>query len=154
MIDLSASSRLACLREEMDYDSYRQQYFVSPEPKPRFAYDGLLGITLFFSDYAAAVGYYSGVLGPPAYIEGQFTRGWRIGGTWLTLLKAETGSPQNIEMTIVMQTSQEAERLQAALIAAGGRGEAPSDQLMYQPVRYCPVRDPFGTNILIICPIV
>jgi hypothetical protein len=24
--------------------------------------------------------------------------------------------------------------------------------LMYEPVRYCPVRDPFGTDLLIISP--
>ena len=137
----------------MDYDSYRQQYFVSPQPEPRYAYRGLLGMTLFFSDYAAAVAYYTRVLGPPAYVEGPFTCGWRLGETWLTLLKAETGSPQNMELTIVMESPQEAERLQAAFIAAGGKGEAPSDQLMYQPVRYCPVQDPFRTNILIVCPI-
>lgn len=52
-----------------------------------------------------------------------------------------------------MSSVQEAERLQAAFIEAGGEGVVPSDQLMYEPVRYYPVRDPFGTNILIICPL-
>jgi hypothetical protein len=52
-----------------------------------------------------------------------------------------------------MRTPEEAERLQAALVEAGGRAEPPGDQLMYVPVRYCPARDPFGTLILVICPL-
>jgi hypothetical protein len=67
----------------------------------------------------------------------------------LTLLKWEKGSPRNVEFNIVMKTSQDAECLQNAFIEAGGSGEPPSDQLMYEPVRFCPVVDPFGTNILI-----
>lgn len=31
-----------------------------------------------------------------------------------------------------------------------GEGTAPSDQLMCRPVRFCPVRDPFGTELLVI----
>lgn len=133
----------------MDYESYRKKFFVHPRPEPRFEFVGLHGMTLYFSDYTAAVEYYRRALGPPAYVEGQGTRGWQIGGTWLTLLHGTTGNPQNVEVTFVMRTPREAERLQAALVEAGGEGEAPSDQLMYEPVRYCPVRDPFGTNIMI-----
>lgn len=55
-----------------------------------------------------------------------------------------------MELLFVMRSPEEAESLQAAFVAAGGRGDAPSDQLMYQRVRYCPVRDPFGTEILVI----
>lgn len=137
----------------MDYQSYRQKYFVNPPPKPLYDFLGLHGTTLYFNDFEAAVGHYTQVLGPPAYAEGQGTRGWRLGNTWLTLLKGKTGNPQNVELNIVMQSVQEAERLQAAFIKAGGEGEPPSDELMYEPVRFCPVRDPFGTHILIICPL-
>ena len=49
-----------------------------------------------------------------------------------------------------METPAEAERLQRAFIEAGGEGPAPTDQLMYEPIRSCPVRDPFGTELLII----
>jgi hypothetical protein len=49
-----------------------------------------------------------------------------------------------------MQTPAEAERLQAAFIKAGASGKAPSDQMMYEPIRFCPVQDPFGTSILIV----
>jgi catechol 2,3-dioxygenase-like lactoylglutathione lyase family enzyme len=133
----------------MDYESYRRQNFVDPQPEPRFDYLGLHGVTLFFADYEAALDYYSRVLGPPAYVEGKGTRGWRIGDSWLTLLQWEEGAPKNVEFNIVMKTSHEAEQLQAAFIEAGGKGEPASDQLMYEPVRFCPLVDPFGTNILI-----
>jgi hypothetical protein len=134
----------------MDYQTYYQKYFTDPQPEPRFKYKGLDGLALFFSDYAAALEYYARVLGPPAYIEGDDTRGWRIGDSWLTLFPSPAGNPQNVEVQIVMETPEEAERLQAAFIAAGGTGENPSDQLMYGPIRYCPVKDPFGTDVLII----
>lgn len=137
----------------MDYDSYRKRFFADPIPQPRFNFAGLYGAVLYFGDYAEAIGYYQRVLGPPAYIEGENTHGWRIGNTWLTLLKGHTGSPQNVELTFVMNSPGEAERLQNAFIQAGGEGEPPSDQLMYEPVRYCPVIDPFGTHILIIYPL-
>lgn len=137
----------------MDYDTYRNRFFAEPPPQPRFGFAGLYGAVLYFSDYAEALAYYQRVLGPPAYVEGEDTHGWQIGNTWLTLLKGQTGNPQNVEVLFVMSSVQEAERLQAAFIEAGGAGETPTDQLMYEPVHYCPVRDPFGTNILIFCPL-
>jgi len=136
----------------MDFDTYRKRFFVNPLPPQRFRFAGLHGLTLYFSDYAAAVAYYHQVLGAPAYMEGENTRGWQIGDTWLTLLKGNTGNPQNVEVMLVMQTPSEVERLKDAFVEAGGTGDAPSNQLMYEPVRSCSVRDPFGTNILIICP--
>ena len=134
----------------MDYESYQRNYFVDPQPEPRIEYLGLHSVTLFFSDFEAAVEYYIRVLGPPDYVEGAATRGWQLGNTWLTLLEWEKGSPRNFEFNIVMKTSQEAERLQSAFIEEGGSGEQPSDQHMFRPVRFCPVVDPFGTNILIL----
>ena len=135
----------------MDEAAYRAKYFVAPEPAQRFEYAGLHGVTLYFSDFPAAVDYYRRVLGPPGYVEGEGSRGWRLGDTWLTLLQGGDGAPRNMELTIVMRTPQAAEALQAAFIEAGAEGAPPSDQLMYVPVRYCPARDPFGTNILVYC---
>ncbi|MEZ4732838.1 MAG: hypothetical protein R3E79_37515 [Caldilineaceae bacterium] len=137
----------------MNYESYRTSYFVDPAPQPRFAYAGIHGATLFFSDYRAAVAYYEQVLGPPAYVEGDGTRGWRLGNTWLTLLKGGNGLPTNVEIPLVLQSPQDAEALAGAFIVAGGQGEPPTDQLMYEPVRFCPVRDPFGTQWLIFSPL-
>ena len=71
----------------MDYESYRKSYIVDPQPEPRFKFAGLGGITLYFERYQEVVAYYTSVLGPPAYVEGQFTRSWPIAGDWLTLLK-------------------------------------------------------------------
>ncbi len=137
----------------MDYDSYRKSYFADPTPEPRFAFSGSFGVTLYFEAYAAAIEYYQQVFGTPVYAEGEGTRGWPVGSGWLTLLQGKSGAPMNVEVTFQMGTPEEAERLQRAFIEAGGTGAAPSDQLMYVPIRYCPVRDPFGTELLIISPL-
>lgn len=137
----------------MNYQEYRNAYFTEPLPKPRYHFSGSFGVTLYFEEFDAAVGYYQQVLGPPAYVEGEGTRGWSIGSGWLTLLRGKSGAPQNVEVTFRLETPEEAERLQRAFIEAGGEGPAPSDQLMYEPIRSCPVRDPFGTELLIISPL-
>jgi hypothetical protein len=137
----------------MDYEAYQKAYFVKPQPAPRYEYVGLNGISLYFNEYDAAVRYYERVLGPPVYVEGEGTRGWRIGDSWLTLFHSNEGDPHNVEVPFVMKTPAEADRLQRTIIEAGGMGDDPSDQLMCEPIRLCPVRDPFGTDILIICPL-
>ena len=134
----------------MDYQEYHQAYFTEPTPQQRFQFIGSFGITLFFEAFTDAVAFYSKVLGPPAYVEGKWTRGWRIGSGWLTLLKGSNGNPTNVEITLEMTNVAQAEKLQQAFITSGGKGTPPSDQLMYTPIRSCPVTDPFGTEILII----
>lgn len=134
----------------MNYAEYRNAYFCTPASESRYRFCGTFGVTLYFEDFDAAVDYYRRVLGPPAYVEGASTRGWAIGDGWLTLLRGKSGNPRNVEVTLQMVSPQEAEKLQAAFIAAGGSGTAPMDQLMYVPVRSCLVRDPFGTDILIV----
>lgn len=134
----------------MDYEKYRKDYFVDPQPEPKFDFLGLHGVALYFSDYPAAVAYYTRVLGDPLYVEGKFTRGWRIGNTWLTLFPSKDGDPQNAEVHFLVSSPAEAERLQQAFIEAGGKGEEPSDQLMFEPIRYCYVQDPFGTSLLVV----
>ncbi len=138
----------------MDYEEYRKAYFADPMPEPGYRFSGSLGVTLFFEQFDLAVDYYRQVLGPPAYVEGEGTRGWSIGSSWLTLLRGKSGNPQNVEVTLQLETPEEAERLQRAFIEAGGEGPAPSNQLMYEPIRSCPVRDPFGTELLIVSPLV
>lgn len=137
----------------MNYEEYQKAYFADPAPEPRFRFSGSFGVTLFFEDFEAAVAYYQQVLGPPVYLEGEGTRGWSVGSGWLTLLRGESGNPRNVEVTFQMETPEQAERLQRAFIAAGGEGEPPSDQLMYVPIRYCPLRDPFGTQVLVTSPL-
>lgn len=137
----------------MELDAYRRAYFVNPRPEPRFHFNDAFGATLYFEDLIEAADFYAQVLGPPAYVEGAGTRGWPIGNGWLTLLKGRRGNPQNVEITLELGTVQEAEALQRAFIAAGATGPEPSDQLMYRPVRSCPVIDPFGLEIMIIAPL-
>jgi hypothetical protein len=137
----------------MNYKEYYHAYFVDPRPEPRYRFSGSFGVTLYFEEFDAAVSYYRQVLGPPAYIEGEGTRGWSIGSGWLTLLRGKSGNPRNVEVTLQVETPEEAERLQRAFIEAGGEGPAPSDELMYDPIRFCPARDPFGTEMLIISPL-
>ncbi len=137
----------------MNYDEYRNAYFTDPIPKPRYHFSGTFGVTLYFEKFDLAVDYYQQVLGPPAYVEGKKTRGWQIGNGWLTLLEGKSGNPRNVEVTLQMETPEDAETLHRSFIEAGGKGPAPSDELMYEPIRSCPVRDPFGTEILIISPL-
>jgi hypothetical protein len=134
----------------VDFEAYRRKHFVDPPPEPRFALAGLFDVSLFIQPYEEAVAYYNRVLGEPAYVEGDNTRGWRIGGQWLTLLAAREGAPKNVEITLLANSSEEAERLQRALIDAGGSGEQPFDDLMYEPLRIFPVKDPFGTAYMVI----
>ena len=134
----------------MDYETNQKNYFADPAPEERYKFSGDFGVTLFYQDYVAAIAYYERVLGPPAYLEGDGTRGWRIGDGWLTLLWGKSGNPKNTEITFVVSTPEQAEALQQAFIEAGGTGPPPSDELMYEPIRYCAVTDPFGVALLII----
>lgn len=137
----------------MDYSTYRKAYFVDPPPEPRFHFKNSFGVTLYFKDFGAAIAFYERILGPPSYVEGEGTRGWPIGSGWLTLLQGRQGNPQNVEIALELETVEEAEALQRDFLAAGAEGPAPSDQLMYRPVRSCPVVDPFGLEIMIISPL-
>ena len=67
----------------------------------------------------------------------------------MTFLRGKQGTPSNLEIAFELETVQEAEALQRTFIAAGASGPAPSDQLMYTPVRICPVIDPFGVDVMI-----
>jgi hypothetical protein len=136
----------------VDYGTYLRAYLTDPAPEPRFEFDSIRGVTLYYADFGAALTYYTSVLGESGYVEGSGTRGWRIGDSWMTLLEGGDGAPANVEVQIVMASPAEAERLQEAFIAAGGKGPSPTDELMYEPVRSCPVTDPFGTELLIYAP--
>jgi hypothetical protein len=137
----------------MDFETYRKEYFTDPSPEQRYNFKGDFGVTLFYQDYEAAIAYYEQVLGPPAYLEEEGTRGWQVGCGWLTLIKGKSGNPRNLEVTFNMLSPEEAEALQRDFIEAGGIGPAPSDELMYKPIRYCAVSDPFGVNLLVISPL-
>lgn len=137
----------------IDYETYRRSYFVDPPPAPRFRFERVGGVSLYVREYGRALAFYEAVLGPPAYVEGEWTRGWPIGHGWLTLFPAQTGGPANMDVTLEVSDPGEVARLYEAFIAAGATGDAPSDQLMYAPVRYASVNDPFGAVIVIVSPL-
>lgn len=127
----------------MDFDTYRRAYFVNPPPHQRFRFVGSFGVTMYFEEYHSAIAFYERILGPPSYVEGDGTRGWPIGNGWLTLLKGKKGNPQNIEITFELESVEEAEALQRDFIAAGARGQAPSDQLPTCRQCWLPWMQPF-----------
>lgn len=133
----------------MDISEYRARYFVVPAPVPLYAFEGIGGVTLYFAHYDEAVGFYAQVLGPPAYVEGPRTNGWRIVMTWRTLFSADYENSTNVELQLAVGTPAEADWLYAAFVAAGGRGEGSCDTLTYDPIRLCSVQDPFGTKLII-----
>ena len=133
----------------MDYETYRNTYFVDPQPEEKFTFAGIRGACLFVREYEAAVGFYSNVLGAPNYIEGEQTHGWKLGNTWLTLFAGKEAATSNVSIEIQMKSPEEADRLQATFIEAGASGASPSDEFRYDPIRFCPVTDPFGTELLI-----
>jgi hypothetical protein len=137
----------------MDYEEYRKAHFVEPPPQGQFQFVGSFGTTLYYEDFLEAIAFYERVLGPPSYREGEFTRGWPIGSGWLTVLLGKNGNPRNVEITLELAGMEEAEALQQKFIVAGAKGQAPSNQLMYRPIRACPVVDPFGLEIMIIAPL-
>src|SRR3972149_4550737 len=137
----------------MNFETYRKTYYIDPLPEPRFRFMDAFGATLYYADFAAAVAFYERVLGPAGYVEGENTRGWSIGAGWLTLLKGRKGNPQNVEIAFELKTVAEAEALQRAFIAAGAKGPAPPDPLMYRPIPSRPGGDPYGVEIMIFAPL-
>ena len=128
----------------MDFNEYREKYFTDPAPEPRFDFQGIRGAAVYYQDYQSSLAYFQQVFGPPGYVEGEFTHGWLLGDTWLTVFPAKDGAPSNVEVLLYLETAEEVDRLHAAMIAAGGVGDAPVDTLMYAPVRIGMVTDPFG----------
>jgi uncharacterized glyoxalase superfamily protein PhnB len=134
----------------MDFEEYRAKYYTDPAPEPRFNFSGILGATLYYKDYPAALDFFRQVFGEPGYVEGQYTHGWKVGNGWLTVFPAKAGSPTNIEVPITVQTGEEVDRLYDAFIAAGAEGNSPVDTLMYVPVRMTVVTDPFGVQFALV----
>jgi hypothetical protein len=128
----------------LDFNEYRSKYFTDPAPEQRFSFQGIRGAAVCYQDYQASLDYFTQVFGPPGYEEGEFTHGWQLGDTWLTVFPAKDGSPSNVEVLLYLKTAEEVDRLHAAMVVAGGQGEPPVDTLMYAPVRIGMVKDPFG----------
>ena len=134
----------------MDYEAYRKAYFTDPTPEILYGFGKFFGFALFFEKYEEAAAFYSSVLGPPAYVEGEFTRGWQLGTVWLTILKSSSGRPKNTEIQLVMTSDEDAEKLRQAFLEAGGSAEEPEKVLMYEPLKVYSMSDPFGTAYLLV----
>ena len=137
----------------MDFEAYKKNYYTDPPPEPRFAFTGIRGASIFVEDYPAALAFYKKVFGPPNYVEGESTHGWRFGETWFTLFPSKKGGPANSDISLEMASPAEADKLRAALVEAGAKGGEPVDTIMYVPIRYCGVTDPFGTEWVIYSPL-
>ncbi len=135
----------------MDYEEYRNKYFVDPQPKQRFDFVGIHGVALYFEQYKEALTFYEKVLGPPNYIEGKFTHGWEVGNSLLTLFPSKARNPINVEVPFVVEKPEDVDELYQAFINAGATGDEPVDTLMYSNVRMAIVKDPFGVDIMIVC---
>jgi hypothetical protein len=109
-----------------------------------------MGVSLYFEAFENAFEYYSQGLGPPAYVEGKNIRGWPIGSGWLTLFRAGSGGPTEAGATFYLNSLQESGRIQHTSIDVGVEGPPPSDELMYELVRFCLVLDPFDTEIVVV----
>ena len=134
----------------MDYEEYRQRNYTDPPPPQKFKFSGIQGATLFYQEYAQALAFFRQVFGEPAYVEGEFTHGWQLGRSWLTVFPAKEGSPTNLEVPIFLQTPEAVDKLYTAFIAAGAQGEPPVDTLMYTPVHMAVVTDPFGVQFTLV----
>ncbi|MEX2143597.1 MAG: VOC family protein [Anaerolineales bacterium] len=130
----------------MDYEEYRKAFFSDPVPRERFATHGVIGATLYYEDYQAALSFITKVFGEPIYKEGANTHGWRLGSSWLTLFPAKSGNPTNVEVPIYLKSAEELDKLYSAFIAAGVTGEEPQNTLMFEPVRVAILADPFGVT--------
>ena len=135
----------------MDYQEYRQRYYRDPEPPQKFPFRGIHGAVLYYQDYPQALAFFRKVFGEPQYVEGEFTHGWQLGDSWLTVFPAEQGAPANVEVPIYLQTPAAVDTLYAAFTAAGAQGDAPTDTLMYTPVHMAIVTDPFGVRFMLVC---
>lgn len=134
----------------MDFEEYRKKYYTDPQPEPKHKFSGILGATLYYQDYPAALAFFRQVFGEPGYVEGEFTHGWQVGQSWLTVFPSKAGSPTNIEVPIYLASPEEVDKLYAVFMAAGAEGNPPLDTLMYVPVRMTVVTDPFGVSFALV----
>jgi len=116
--------------------------------------------TIYVKDFEAAVAFYSSVFGKPEYSEDKGRiLGWPMGATYLTIMTADQGidkdrNPCNSEFAIQVARPEEVDLLHRALVEAGATDFWDArDTVMYQPMRYAVVDDPFGVRIDIYCPL-
>lgn len=132
---------------------------TKPEANDSYRIVDLNYVSLYFKDLDRALAFYSTVFGEPEVVEQDpIIYGYRMGSTWLTLFPSAGGTskesnPRNAEFAIQVTAPQEVDALYNALIAAGAVECMPvRDTVMYEPMRYGCVDDPFGVRIDVYCP--
>jgi len=116
--------------------------------------------TIYVKEFEAAVAFYTKVFGEPDYSEddGRIL-GWPMGKTYLTVMTCDQGpvrdeNPRNAEFAIQVAKPNEVDRLHRALVKAGATDFWDArDTVMYHPMRFAVVDDPFGVRIDIYCPL-
>jgi hypothetical protein len=134
----------------LDVAEYKKKFFTNPHPERRFAFRGIQGASIHYRDHSAALEFLQRVFGPPAYIEGEFTHGWKLGETWLSVFPSEVGNASNMEIPVYMESADDVDKLYQAFIEAGAAGEPPENTLMYESVRIAFVQDPFGVAWMLV----
>ena len=131
----------------------------NPQDKRPYRVINLNYVSLYLNTLSEAVTFYSRVFGPPESVDQkQDIFGWRMGSTWLTLLPSKAGlepdsNPRSTEFAVQVSAVVEVDHLYQALIAAGAKAcMPPADTVMYEPMRFCCVDDPFGVRIDVYCP--
>ena len=131
-------------------DSQREREYDATN---QYGIKGLNYVSLYFKDYDKAVAYYTEVFGPPVYSEDDPLCGWRLGSTWLTLFQSKDGTnpggnPCNAEFAIQVESPERVDILHKAFLDAGATDRwTPEDTVMYEPMRFSAVDDPFGVRI-------
>ena len=115
--------------------------------------------SFYLRDFEAAVAFYTRVFGEPAGEEAGL-KGWQLGDTWLTLFPAEGLAPaigvdpRNSEFAVEVSAPAEVDALYADFLAAGAKScMPPEDTVMYVPMRFAVVDDPFGIRVDVFCPL-
>ena len=137
----------------MNFAEYKKKFYADPQPESRFAFRGIQGASIHYQDYSAALDFLRRVYGPPSYIEGEFTHGWKLGDTWLSIFPSEDGNATNMEVPVYLESARDVDKLYQAFLEAGAEGEPPENTLMYEPVRIAFVKDPFGVAWMLVCEI-
>ena len=147
-------------QRDSEEDGRVDQWSLTRANPPPVRIIGLGYVSVYVADVPAAVAFYTRVFGPPAAEDARNAFvGWRMGTTWLTVFPSRAGTdpagnPRNAEFAVQVATPAEVDLLHTTLTAAGARTVmAPADTVMYEPMRYCCVDDPFGMRIDVYCPI-
>ena len=136
---------------------------VVNESDQAYRIKGLNYVSFFVEDLPKVVEFYTKVLGEPQNVDPGEIYGWRTGNTWMTIFPSggavagssfSSGNPRNTVFMMEVESSEDVDRLYAAFIGAGATNAgSPENSTMYEYMRVAFVKDPFGMQIGIYCPL-